>query len=171
MVVIGDVFLVIAYIFGVCLSTWALVMGMSFLFPSKVSAAELAADKRPWKTLGLGFVVFAAGLLVSLAFLSQPVPGAKLLGTVLLLALLCVALLGFTGIAGLVGQRIRPLDPDLSRYKAMSRSTGLLVVAGLLPFIGWFVFAPLLLAYGTGLGLQALFARKQAAPAFDFGAA
>lgn len=174
MVVLGDVFLVIAYLFGVCLSTWALVLGVALLFPSKAARAEAATERHAWPTFFVGLGVFGLGGVLSLALLAQPLPGAKLLGFIGLLAILSVSMLGMTGVASLVGQRIRPLDPDISRFRAISRGAGLLVVAGLLPLVGWFVFFPLLLIFSTGAGLAALMPKRierpATAPGFDYGA-
>jgi hypothetical protein len=41
----------------------------------------------------------------------------------------------------------------------------LLVLAGLAPFIGWFVFTPLALWTGLGATIQAFFRRKVSDPA------
>lgn len=171
MVVLGDVFAIVAILFGVCLSAWALVLGMALLFPSRASRAETVSENAPWKTFLVGLLVTLVGVTLSSGFLKSPEPGGKLIGFILLMAILSVAMLGLTGPAALIGQRMRPMEPDISKFRALARGAGLLVVAGLLPWVGWFVFAPLLLMFCTGAGLMALFQRKQPQPSFEFGKA
>jgi uncharacterized protein (DUF2062 family) len=54
---------------------------------------------------------------------------------------------------------MQPMDPSLSAYKAVGRGAAIVVVASLLPFVGWWVFMPIVLAVSLGSGIAALMAR------------
>lgn len=161
MVTIGDVFSVVSILFGVCLSTWALLLGSTLLFRQRTQTAQETIDRHPWKSFFFGLVILAFAGTISVAMVANPVPGIKLLGTMGVLALLSVAAIGAGGLAQLVGDRIRPMDPTLTPFRAVGRGAMILVVAGLLPLVGWWVFAPIVLAVSLGAGLFALVARPE----------
>ncbi len=172
MVVMGDVFAVVATLAGVCLSAWALLLVAGLMFPAKTRAARRVVEASPWSCvlIGLGlaaFVVFAVALA------ANPNPGVKLAGTTMYLAVLCLGVVGGSGLSQLVGERIQPMDPTLAPYRALARGAGLIVVGGLLPLVGWFVFAPVTLIVSMGAGLRALFTRSEAgaplSPVFEMG--
>jgi hypothetical protein len=159
MVTIGDVFSVIAGILAICASAWALMLVMTLLFTHRSEAACRDIETRPWKAffIGLAILVFLGTL--SLALLGNPIPAIKLAGMVLMLALLSIASVGAGGLSLLIGRRMQPLDPSLSAYKAVGRGAAIVVVASLLPFVGWWVFMPIVLAVSLGSGVTALMAR------------
>lgn len=162
MLILGDVFAIAMSLLGAGITAWALVMAGALLFPSRASRADDAVVRSPLKSVLGGLV----GLLVfgslGLALLGRPLPGAKLLGLFMLLALLAVAFMGLSGIALAMARRLRALDSSLTTYGAWARSAAILVAAGFFPFLGWFFVAPALLAAGLGCGTSALVGRATA---------
>ncbi|HRK20250.1 MAG TPA: hypothetical protein PLX06_00475 [Fimbriimonadaceae bacterium] len=160
MVTIGDVFSVIAAIFAVCLSSWALMLATTLLFPQKTQVAQNALTGKPWMSFFGGLILLIVGGGFGVALSANPIPGVKLFGAVILLALLSVAVVGAGGLSFLIGQRMQPMDPSLSAYKAVGRGAAIVVTATLLPFVGWWVFTPVVLAMSLGAGVSALLSRQ-----------
>lgn len=165
MVTIGDVFSVVAAILAICASAWAFMLTTTLLFPQRTGNAHSAIEARPWRAFVVGLSLLLTFGFVSLAMIGNPIPGVKLLGTFLMLGLLSVAALGGGGLAQLIGERMRPMDPSLSAYGAVGRGAAIIVVAGLLPLIGWWVFTPIVLAISLGAGVSALLTRERVAEA------
>ena len=163
MVTIGDVFTVVAAILAICVSAWAFMLTTALLFRRRTQIAQGAIESRPWKAFGIGSLILLTIGVASLRMIGDPIPGVKLIGTLLMLGLLSVAAVGGGGLAQLIGERMRPMDPALSAYGAIGRGAAIIVVAGLLPLIGWWVFAPVVLAISLGSGVTALSARERAA--------
>ncbi len=156
---IGDVFAIIASVIAICLSEWALFMGMALIFQSRSREASRVVQVRPWRSLGIGFGLMATIGAVSIAMLYTPFPVVKLFGWVGIMTLLAVASLGASGLAQMIAGRIQRIESGVSGFGSLARGAGILVVAGLVPVFGWFVFGPLVLLVSIGVGVQALFAR------------
>jgi hypothetical protein len=163
MVTIGDVFSVIAAILAICGSAWALMLTTALLFRQRTLSSQLSIEGHPWRSFLIGFALLLTVGVVALGMVGNANPGIKLLGTMLTLGLLSVAAIGGGGLAQLIGERLRHLDPSLSPYAAVVRGAGIIVVAGLLPLVGWWVFMPIVLAISLGSGVSSLFARQTAA--------
>lgn len=158
-ITIGDSLSVVATLLGLGVTTWALTLVMGFLFEKRAHRANQVVKSTPWKCLVLGFVLLLTVGTFSVALAALPDPGLKLLGTMGYLWLLSHAAIGLTGVAHLVSDRIAEMDPEASRYRNFVRATGLLVTAGYLPVLGWFAFAPLMIAFSLGAGVLAVFQR------------
>lgn len=163
MVTIGDVLAVIGAILVSVLSLWAMVIALSLLFVERTQRAQRRLERAPGKVTLFGAVtaVVVGGLIVAL--LNHPHGALKLVGWVMYLALLVITAFGFSGLAGLVAQRLAQLEPSLTPYGALSRGAMLCVLATLVPLVGWFVVGPLTLFASVGAGLGALFARNHSA--------
>lgn len=155
-ITIGDSLAVVATLGGVGLSLWAMLVALSLLFEGRSKSAERAVTASPWKSLILGAIIVLTLGVFFLALAGQPLPGAKLLGTVGLLWLLSQAVIGATGIVRVAAKRAQRLDPEASEYRSIVRGSGFLVIGGFLPFLGWFAFAPLVLCASLGAGFLAL---------------
>lgn len=162
MVTIGDVFSVIAALFAVCLSSWALMLVLTLLFPQRAQVVQTTITERPWRAFFVGLSLLLVVGTLALALSANPVPAVKLVGIVMLLALLSVAALGAGGLSLLIGQRMQPMDPSLSAYKAVGRGAAIVVAATLLPLVGWWVFTPIVLAMSLGAGVSAMLSRAAA---------
>lgn len=159
MVTIGDVFSVVAALLAVCFSAWALMLATTLLFTNRTQIAQRAIVARPWRAFFGGLALMLIVGTFALALVANPLPLAKLFGIVILLALLSVAAIGAGGLSSLVGERMQPMDPSLSAYKAVGRGAAIVVGATLLPFVGWWVFTPIVLAISLGAGVSAIMAR------------
>ncbi len=159
-ITIGDSLAVVATLAGIGLSTWALVVAMSLIMPGKTKASHLALRDSTWKSLISGTIILLTVGVFSFAMATGPNPPAKLLGTFILLWLLSHSAIGAAGLARLAAERVATMDNGMSQYRALVRGAGFLVVAGFLPFLGWFVFAPLMLIAATGAGFVAVFKRE-----------
>jgi hypothetical protein len=169
MLMIGDVFAIVAILIGIFLTSMALVVTSGLLLPEQAQKASRAIAENPRKSVWMGLVLFAAGAIVSVGFLNSPLPLMKVVGGGLALWLLCLMVLGAAGLSHIMARRMQDLDPGLAAYSAFLRSAALLMGGSLLPFVGWMAFAPLMLAsslYGGWLAtvpaLRTRFARQQA---------
>ncbi len=162
MVTIGDVLAVVGVITATVLSLWALVLAMVLLFGKRTESACARIERFPGKvTLRGALVAVVLGLVVA-ALLNHPNGLFKLVGWVVYLLLLAAGAIGFSGLASLVAQRLTQVEPSLTPLAALSRAALLCVLATLVPFLGWFVVAPLMGFASLGAGLEALFARSRA---------
>jgi len=155
----GDVLAVVATIVGLFLTGWATTVAAGLLFPGAAERGRQAVTDSPKRTVGLGIVLMLTLGLGSLVLLGAPLPLGKLLGWIVLLWLLSIAAVGLAGVARLVAERIQSMDPLMAAYPAYIRAAAFLVGACLLPALGWFVVAPMLLAASLGAGWRAVVAR------------
>jgi hypothetical protein len=56
----------------------------------------------------------------------------------------------------LLADRVLEHEPKISPYAALMRGAALVVVPGLLPVLGWFLVAPVMLFVGLGASTKAL---------------
>ncbi|HVK02293.1 MAG TPA: hypothetical protein VM490_02365 [Armatimonadaceae bacterium] len=158
----GDVLIVVAGILATAATLWAAIVVFSLIFIAKAQAAAERLERRPGATLGVGASIFVfIGLLVAV-LANSPGKALAWLPSILLLAL---AVLGSSGIAVLVSQRIRRADEHLSAFASVGRAAALMVAAGMMPIIGWFAILPVALLYSLGAGWHALVVRPAPVPA------
>lgn len=160
-ITIGDALAVVGGLFAICLSVWSLVMATAMLFGARAERAQTVVG-RPWKCFFLGLLVAATIGLVGVLLISVPNPVAKIVGTLIYVALLSVSAVGGAGMALAAARRVRELDPDASAFAALARGAGLIVLSCLVPLLGWFGLAPILLLIGLGAGVQSLSGRALA---------
>ena len=168
MLTIGDVFSVVAFLFGMALSAWALLIGSAMIFSEKARISESLVRLAPGRSFVLGLLVLLIIGVVSLALLSVPVPLAKVVGWSGILVALSLATIGSGGLVLLVADRLRSYDARLRPFAALTRAALYITMAGLVPLLGLFVVFPAVLAMGIGTGVQALFMREAPAEAGEF---
>ena len=151
----GDVFSVVAAIFGIFLTAWASVVAIALLCPGAVDKARLAVAA-PGRAIFHGLAILLTLGLLGVVLLVNPLPLLKLVGWVVTLALLACASVGLSGISQAAGRRIQDLDPMMPAYPAMVRGAAYVVGATILPVLGWFAFGPLLLLASIGAGWKAV---------------
>lgn len=156
MLILGDVLAVVASLVGICLTAWTTLLALSLLFPSRAERAADGIRIAPGRTFGWGVVLTAILGFAGLVLLGNPAPVAKLVGWLIMLTLLSLAALGASGLSLVLGGRVRDNEPHLSTYAALMRGAALVVVPGLLPVLGWFLVAPVVLLLGVGAGTRAL---------------
>jgi hypothetical protein len=161
MITMGDVLAVVTSLFAICFATWALLLASALLFPSKAEHASDAASHKPWRNLGRGLVVTLVLGTIGVGMLASPLPAAKLIGWVVVLAHLAISALGMAGITLIAAERLQRLEPSLSPYACLVRAAAIMVIPGILPVLGWFLIGPLLLLAGAGAGWNAVMVRNR----------
>lgn len=156
MVTIGDVLGIVAFLGGVGLTSWALVVCCGLLFSHRVEAARDALEASAIKSIlrGIGLVLVPG--ILSFVMIVQPNPLGKFLGWMVLLALLAVGAVGAAGVSRSAGRKIQLMQEDVSDYAAFSRGAAFLVTGSMLPALGWFFFGPMVLIASLGCGWAAL---------------
>src|SRR5262249_34333307 len=139
----GIVMGVTAVILGIAAGIVGLLVWTALLFPSPVGRARASLTGRPFRCAltGLG-VTLVLGVPV-LRLLPAAHGGAKLGGWVLALPLAALLIVGFAAMAQLLGERMQGLSPALTPLGALVRGAVTIELAAILPFVGWFLFAPL----------------------------
>jgi hypothetical protein len=82
-----------------------------------------------------------------------------LLAIVIGVGVVIISIIGLAALAKSIGQRIGNLDKSTNPNLI---GATLLVLSGLFPFLGWFIFAPVAFCIGYGSTIRALFQRKTA---------
>ncbi|MBC8066401.1 MAG: hypothetical protein H7Y17_16335 [Chlorobia bacterium] len=161
MVTIGDSFAIVALLGGICLSAWALIMAVALVFPGKAQQARGRLVNRPWVSFVVGLLIWASAGVVSAGMLASPLPLAKLIGWMGILGLASIAAVGSAGLATLASERLKAMAPDQTSYASLSKSAAYIVIAGLVPVLGWFLIVPFLIFASTGAGTAALLIRDR----------
>ena len=151
MLTIGDSFSIVAILVGLGLTTWSLIASIAFLFPGRVALAAQKAERSSVASFFSGLAMLVVMILGFVLFVS-PAPGAKLLGMMIFFGCLMIGVFGVAGLAHLASRRLSP-NPD---SQAFLKAAGLLVTAGMLPLLGWFLFMPAVLIISMGAGITSL---------------
>lgn len=153
---IGDVLAVVAGLFAICLSAWSLIMMCGLLMPKKAEAAREALYLSAHKCIGIGFAIgIVPGFIGFGLAVNAPLPG-KIFGWLLLLGILSLAAIGASGVSFVAGDRLQDLAPDMSPYSVFAKGSAFLVIASILPIVGWFLFGPLAFLASVGSGFRAV---------------
>ena len=143
----------------------SLLAALSLLLPIPVERVRQKLDKSLGQSFLLGLVnfIFFAVIVGLFFFLARLAGGGLLAGIQLLLGVLIMAalaaftLFGLVAMAKLLGERIgiakSPLWSDM-------RGGLLLILAGLTPYIGWYIFTPVVICMGLGAAILVLFQKK-----------
>ncbi|MCB0824996.1 MAG: hypothetical protein KDC26_02295 [Armatimonadetes bacterium] len=150
MTTLGDVFLILGGLFAIGIACWAALVLSAIAFPNRAAKGAHALSNKTGGTFFLGFMVFAPATFIGLVLASLPSPAAKILGFLIFLALLLVALLGAGGMVRFVSEKLKASAGDVSQYGSVTRASGLLVAACNIPFLGWFLLAPLMVIGSVG---------------------
>ncbi len=159
MLILGDVFAVVAILVGIFLTATALILSLALVAPMRASAARRSLARSHGGAITKGLLIGVPLGVLSFAFMVSPNPVVKLVGTAGLMAILLTSMLGSAGLALLMSDRMRELDSTMAPSVAVSRSTFLLVGGSLFPLVGWFFVGPLLIIMGFGAGFDALRAK------------
>ncbi|MBN9503353.1 MAG: hypothetical protein BGO01_20935 [Armatimonadetes bacterium 55-13] len=162
MVTIGDSFAVVAILGGICLSAWALMISVALVFPSKAVNARKRIAAKPWASFFTGMALWLTLGILGFGMVANPLPLAKLMGWTVVMSLLSVASVGASGLVLLASERLRALAPEMTSYSSIAKSAAVIVTAGLVPLLGWFLVVPFLVFASTGAGLSALMQRSEA---------
>ncbi|WP_420641198.1 hypothetical protein [Candidatus Leptofilum sp.] len=134
----------------------ALLVLLPALLPGRVARAQQVAKNSPGRSFVIGLVNFLFfGVLI--AIFSQGGELGGLIAAIIFLLLLAVTAVGLSAINQIVQTRLYPKDEGV---KVGLKTAVLLIAGGLVPLLGWFVVAPILLLIGLGAGIIALVRRK-----------
>jgi hypothetical protein len=162
MVTIGDSFSVVATLAGIAVTVASFTITCALLFPAKVDAARSEISLHSGRSFGMGLVAFLGGVF-SLIVLNMPLPALKLVGLMGLAAYFGLVAIGSAGVAKLCSERIMSLsDGKATPFSSFIQATSYIVIAGMLPILGWFLFAPLLMLVSGGAGLKAVLRKETA---------
>jgi hypothetical protein len=139
----------------------SMLIVLNLLLPEPVESTQALLKASLGRSLLLGVVNFVfVGLLdlliAWLAAMAGKVAGGILvaLAVVITLGLGLLAILGLSAMTRLVGERT---GSARSPVTAQLRGGLLLFLAGLTPFLGWFVFTPVVVWTGLGAAIQTVF--------------
>jgi hypothetical protein len=139
----------------------ALVVLCDVVLPGVVARARDNVERRPVRSFIIGLINVAFFGVIAVALLAAK-GGAGLLGATLATLVLGVVAVGLSAVARLVGERLRPGDPNGVRRLLAGAVT--LELAALVPLVGWFLLPALAGLTGCGATILAL-RRRQPAPA------
>lgn len=167
MLIVGDVLATIAILLAFAGAAYGgmVLSGLLFKTHSATTAKQLEAHPVISGFFGL-FVLLPAIVFIGVLF-SLKLPIATFVGLITLGFVLLAATIGSGGIARLVSQRILKEDPAVNSFAALSKAAGLLTLACIMPFFGWFFVAPLFLILSIGAGTMALFQGKKSSVASE----
>jgi hypothetical protein len=125
---------------------WMLARG---LWPESFAKRTTISQGGMGKSLLIGMIPLAISIFVVSGL------GKKLgaLAVIVAAAILVWGLMGASGIASLIGERLWPTSEPWKQ----TRNGGLVVICcALIPVVGWFVFLPLIAVIGMGINTRCL---------------
>jgi hypothetical protein len=143
----------------------ALFIALTLLFPAPIRRTRRNLETGLGRSLLLGLVNFAFFAVLALVFASIAEDTSGLvagififLTAIILFALMVLALLGLVAFTNLLGER---LGGGGTPFTKNVRGGALLFLAGLAPYVGWFIFTPLIVLTGFGAAILALVRRRR----------
>lgn len=157
-----QVFETILIITGVVISLVALFIVLSLLISGVANRTRTVILEHPVRSFLIGLLNFVCSAAVA-GLLSQLggwwVSVFQMIAFLILGWLVVLALVGTAGIVSLLRERMGASGHSPMRGTMLASL--LLVLAMLVPFAGWFVFAPIVLLTGLGAALFTLFRRER----------
>jgi hypothetical protein len=147
----------------------ALFSAVILLFPTPVGQARENLENRPWRSIFLGTLNFVGGGFVVMLVVGLGVVVGRdttavstflytLIGLVGI-ALAIPTLIGLSAVIIVIGERLGKTRTPFLTYL---RGGGLLLLACITPFVGWFVFTPLVIWASLGSVVAILVKPKKA---------
>jgi hypothetical protein len=144
---------------GVCLT--ALFLVVEALFPRAVEQTRVAATESPTRSLILGLVNAVFLSVLAIAIMSLEIQTLNLIALVLLAILIAGLTVGLTAMTRILGSRLFPAMGEIKRSIAGSL---VLILACLMPVVGWFGLFPYVGMRGLGAFVLAMARRRSAPP-------
>ena len=161
---------ILLIVFGIPLSIVGLVALFSaliLLLPGPIQQARTNLEERPWRSLFLGVLNFTGAAIV-LALLNALQNNFGRLESIITPFMILIGMsvaiptmIGSCAAVILVSMRLGEAKNPFLTYL---RGGGLLLLACLTPFVGWFVFTPLVLWASMGAVIGELVRRKDHVP-------
>ena len=158
---IRDVVMLLLVILISAISLVAMIILLRALFPKAGQYSQRYLQRSPWRSffIGLANYIFLGG--ISIAIASAGIEILNLVALLILGILVTITAFGLSGFAILTGERIAELrHGTTSPLQQTVWGIVLLEVACLLPCIGWFLLAPIVLMTAFGSAILAWRHRK-----------
>lgn len=150
MTTIGDVLLILAVLTVTSLALWGTMVATSLLFPYKAAKLANTVERRPWASLITGFFMTVPVLIFVLILANVPSPAVKILAFLIFLLFMTVAAVGGSGQIRLIADRVKATYGDVPMFGALTRASAIVILVFNIPFVGWFLMAPMSLMAGIG---------------------
>ena len=160
----GDILTFMLFVVGVTVSVWALLVACALVFPLRAQYAQHYYETAPWRTFFVGLPLGGFGNFLAIALLNAKPPVIKIAGWLVLSLIYAVSIVGATGLVRLAASRIAGMENQPTGFGALARGAGLLVLAAMVPFLGWFAITPIISLIACGAGIQALAFRPVRTP-------
>src|SRR5947209_6764112 len=157
----GIVMGVTAVVLAIGAGIVGLLVWTALLFPRPTGRARAALVSRPVRCLLAGVGITLLLGVPALLLLQTPHGGAKMAGWALALPLAAMLIVGFAAMAQLLGERMQGLSPAITPLAALVRGAVTIELSAILPFVGWFLFAPLVGVTLIGAGAHGCFSRSE----------
>ena len=146
-------------------SILAFLTVLSLLLPGPIQETQNVLEQRGGRSILLGLVnfVFFGLIVIFTIWLNENIGGvlaglALLFGLVIALGLAVFIVMGLVALAQLLGKR---MGAEGTSFVTIFRGGALLLLAGLAPYVGWFILTPLALWAGLGASISALVRRRR----------
>ncbi len=146
----------ILFIFAVCYP--ALLLVIWHTQPATAHACE-RLTRMPRRCTALGLVITLLFAMPVLGLFSSASGAAQFAGWLIVVSTLGLSAIGASGLAALLGARIRPDAPSPVFIGAIA-----LALATFFPVLGWIFALPIALFASLGASVMALFTRTQGEP-------
>jgi hypothetical protein len=150
--------LVLLFLVSLCFV--ATIFLLASLLPRGIARSRQALLASPWRAffIGLANYLFLGGITLILLNI-EPLAW---LGLLIAAGLSGISLLGLTGLVSLLGERLAGLHSrEISPLAQLAWGAVTLELACLLPLIGWFLLAPIVLMLSFGAAVLAWRNRRQ----------
>lgn len=147
---IGDVLAALAVLMAVGFGWGATLLTAALAFPVRAQQASEALAASPGWCLARGLGVFFGVGLIALTLTHHPAGPVRLIGYVVWAALALTAAVGVAGLTRLMSERIQANGTAMNPFASLTRATVLLVLAGFVPLVGWFLVTPLVAFIALG---------------------
>lgn len=156
---IGDILAVIGALVLVAASWAATLLVIALACPRQMARAQERIETRPGRCFGQGLLTLTIVGLVAVALGQSHAGPLRLVAGALWAGMAAVAALGTAGIANMLGQRIQETGTQMPPFASLTRGAFLVVTAGFLPIVGWFLVLPVVTLISLGSGMSVLLAR------------
>lgn len=138
----GVVMGVTAVVLEIAAALVGLMVWTALLFPQRTARARAALEARPGRCFVTGLCLAVLLGIPVRVLLRSPHGLGKLTGWLLAFPLLVVLALGLAAMAELLGARLQQRSTAVTSLGALVCGAVTLELAAALPFLGWFLFAP-----------------------------
>ena len=161
-----DMLNMLVFLVGGGITLTAFIVFVGRLFPAPVTHSAGVIKTSLWKPFLIGLVnaVFFTAVAAFMFNFARDQLSGLFAGLVSLVALAILAALGVLGTLGLSGFSFWLEERLLGGEHSLTislKSTLLLVLACMAPFVGWFLLTPFVIATGLGAAIQFVFRRKE----------